>query len=82
VRKYIQVILHLRDNSDEQGYVSFLGDPISLDVVSGNLVLTTATVPEPATWVLSTIGLVRIVAVFAGRRVARISWAARSRSTS
>jgi hypothetical protein len=73
VRKYIQVILHLRDNSGEQGYVSFIGDSFGLDVLSGNLVLSTAAVPEPATWVLSIIGLVCIVAVLGGRRVARMS---------
>jgi hypothetical protein len=73
VRKYIQVILHLRTNCGEQGYVAFLGDPFALDVVAGNLVLSTAAVPEPATSVLSIIGLVCIVAVLGGRRVVRMS---------
>jgi hypothetical protein len=73
VRKYIQVILHLRANSGEQGYVAFLGDPFGLYAVSGSLVLSTAAVREPAMWMLSTIGLVCVVAVLGGRRVARIS---------
>ena len=73
LRKHIQVILHRRANSGEQGYVAFLGDPFGLDVVSGNLVLSTAALPEPATWVLSIIGPVCIVAVLGGRRVARMS---------
>jgi hypothetical protein len=45
----------------EQGYVAFLGDPFGVDVTSGNLVLGIASVPEPATWVLSLIGLVCVV---------------------
>jgi hypothetical protein len=59
----------------EQGYVAFLGDPFGLNVTSGNLVLSTSSVfesavPEPATWMLSMIGLVCIVVVFGGRRAA------------
>lgn len=59
----------------EQGYVAFLGDPFGVDVISGNLVLSAdsvpeASVPEPATWMLSVIGLVCVVAVLGGRRVA------------
>ena len=57
----------------EQGYMAFLGDPFGLDVTSGNLILTTSSVPEPATWVLSAIGLVYIVVVFGGRRAAPMS---------
>ncbi|HEY1338726.1 MAG TPA: hypothetical protein VGF59_14520, partial [Bryobacteraceae bacterium] len=34
----------------EQGYMAFLGDPFGVDVVSGNLVLTTE-VPEPGVMV-------------------------------
>src|SRR5262245_18429896 len=53
-----------------QGYVAFLGDPFGLDVTSGNLVLSIASVPEPATGILSVIGLVCIVVCSAavGRR--------------
>ena len=57
----------------EQGYVAFLGDPFGSDVTSGNLVLSTTSVPEPATWVLSVIGLLCIVVVFGGRRAASMS---------
>jgi hypothetical protein len=60
-------------NGGEQGYVAFLGDPFGLDVTSGNLVLSITSVPEPATWVLSVIGLVCIVAVLGGRRAAPMS---------
>jgi hypothetical protein len=52
----------------EQGYVAFLGDPFGLEVTSGNLVLSTASVPEPATWILSVIGLLCTVVVLGGRR--------------
>jgi hypothetical protein len=55
-------------NGGEQGYVAFLGDPLGQDVISGNLVLSVGSVPEPATWVLSVIGLVGIVVVLGGRR--------------
>ena len=51
----------------EQGYVAFLGDPFGSDVTSGNLVLSTSSVPEPSTWMLSVIGLVCIVMVLGGR---------------
>jgi hypothetical protein len=57
----------------EQGYVAFLGDPFGLDVTSGNLILATSSVPEPAAWVLSLIGLACIVVVVAGRRAAHLS---------
>ena len=52
----------------EQGYVAFLGDPFGQEVTSGNLVLSTTSVPEPATWMLSLIGLLCIVVVFGVRR--------------
>jgi hypothetical protein len=54
----------------EQGYVAFLGDPFGLDVTSGNLVLSLTSVPEPATGLLSVIGLLCIVVVLGGRRAA------------
>jgi hypothetical protein len=54
----------------EQGYMAFLGDPFGLDVTSGNLVLSIASVPEPATGILGVIGLVCIVVVLGGRRAA------------
>jgi hypothetical protein len=62
----------------EQGYVAFLGDPFGLNVISGNLVLSTSSVlqssvPEPATWMLSVIGLVCIVVLLGGRRAALAS---------
>jgi hypothetical protein len=53
----------------EQGYVAFLGDPFGSDVTSGNLILSLESIPEPATWVLSVIGLACIVAVRGGSRV-------------
>ena len=56
----------------EQGYMAFLGDPFGLDVTSGNLVLSTTSVPEPASWMLGMIGLVCIVVVRGGRRPAQI----------
>jgi hypothetical protein len=59
----------------EQGYMAFLGDPFGLDVTSGNLVLSTTSVPEPASWILSVIGLVCIVVVRGGRRPAQRSTA-------
>jgi PEP-CTERM motif len=57
----------------EQGYVAFLGDPFGLDVTSDNLILSTTSVPEPATWLLSMIGVVCIAVVLGGRRAAPIS---------
>jgi hypothetical protein len=53
----------------EQGYMAFLGDPFGLDVTSGNLILSTTSVPEPATWMLIVIGLGGIIGL-AGRRTA------------
>jgi hypothetical protein len=47
----------------EQGFVAFLGDPFGSDVISGNLVLSTSSVPEPATWILGVTGLACIVVV-------------------
>lgn len=55
----------------EQGYVAFLGDPFGLDVTSGNLILSTlpaTAVPEPATWMLSVIGLACIGVALGGRQ--------------
>jgi hypothetical protein len=60
-------------NGGEQGYVAFLGDPFGSDVISGNLVLSTSAVPEPASWVLSVIGLVCLVVVLGGHRAAPMS---------
>jgi hypothetical protein len=57
-------------NGGEQGYVAFLGDPFGLEVTSGNLVLTAASVPEPTTWTLSVVGLVCLVVVNGVRRAA------------
>jgi hypothetical protein len=54
----------------EQGYMAFLGDPFGVDVTSGNLILSTASVPEPATGILSVVGLVCIVVVLGVRRAA------------
>jgi hypothetical protein len=58
-------------HGSEQGYVAFLGDPFGSDVISDNLVLHTSSVPEPASWTLSVIGLVCAVVVLGGRRAAR-----------
>jgi hypothetical protein len=49
--------------------MAFLGDPFGLDVTSGNLILSTSSVPEPATWILGVIGLTSIVVVRGCRRV-------------
>jgi hypothetical protein len=57
----------------EQGYVAFLGDPFGSDVISGNLVLSTSAVPEPASWVLSVTALAFIVVVLGVRRPAPMS---------
>jgi hypothetical protein len=57
----------------EQGYVAFLGDPFGLDVTSDNLILSTTSAPEPATWLLSMIGVVCIAVVLGGRRAAQMS---------
>jgi hypothetical protein len=57
----------------EQGFVAFLGDPFGQDVISGNLILSISSVPEPASWMLSVIGLVCIVVVLGGRRAAPMS---------
>lgn len=53
----------------EHGYVAFLGDPFGVDVTSGNLVLSTSPVPEPATWILGIIASIGLVLAFGGRRV-------------
>ena len=50
--------------------MAFLGDPFGLEPTPGNLILTTASVPQPATWMLSVIGLMCIVVVFGCRRAA------------
>src|SRR5262249_27434039 len=61
---------HGSGHGGEQGYMAFLGDPFGSDVISGNLVLSTSSVPEPATGILGVIGLVCIVVVLGGRRAA------------
>jgi hypothetical protein len=55
-------------NGAEQGYVAFLGDPFGVDTISDNLVFSTASVPEPATW---TLGLIAMACVIAAPRVRR-----------
>src|SRR5262249_55573980 len=55
-------------NGGEQGFVAFLGDPFGVDVTTGNLVLSTSAVPEPAAWMLTAIGLACIAVVRGGRR--------------
>ncbi len=57
----------------EQGYVAFLGDPFGLDITSDNLILSTTSLPEPATWLLGMIGVVCIAVVLGGRRAAPMS---------
>ncbi len=52
----------------EHGYVAFLGDPFGLEATSGNLILSTTAVPEPATWTLSMVGLGCIIGVLGRRR--------------
>jgi hypothetical protein len=69
VRYTYQLTAQGTTHGGEQGYVAFLGDPFGLDVVSDNLILSTTPVPEPATWMLSVIGLIGAVATLApGRR--------------
>lgn len=58
-------------NGGEQGFMAFLGDPFGVDVTLGNLVFTatpapTASVPEPATWIMMMLGF-GLVAGLAGR---------------
>jgi hypothetical protein len=60
-------------HGSEQGYMAFLGDPFGSDVVSGNLVLSLSTVPEPASWMLSAIAVAFIVVVLRVRRAAPMS---------
>jgi hypothetical protein len=57
----------------EEGYMAFLGDPFGQDVISDNLVLSIAAVPEPPAWILSVIGLVGMVVALGGRRPAPLS---------
>src|SRR5262249_6625654 len=57
----------------EQGYMAFLGDPFGQDVTGGNLVLSFASVPEPATWILSVIGLGCILGALVARRAAPVT---------
>ena len=52
----------------EHGYYAFIGDPFGVEVVSGNLVLTTAPVPEPQAWALMAFGLACIGWRFRFRR--------------
>ncbi len=61
-------------NGGEQGFVAFLGDPFGVDVTLGNLVVTaapatTASIPEPASWVLMILGF-GVVAGITARRAA------------
>lgn len=44
----------------EQGYLAFLGDPFDFTASGGGFEVTAATAPEPASWVLSMLGLVLI----------------------
>ena len=64
-------------NGGEQGFIAFLGDPFEVDGSSGGFTFETTTptasVPEPATWVLIIVGF-GVVAGMAGRRRA---WAPR-----
>jgi hypothetical protein len=60
-------------NGGEQGYVAFLGDPFGVDRVSGNLILSTTAVPEPATWTLSVIALAFVITALRVRRAAHMS---------
>jgi PEP-CTERM motif len=58
-------------NGGEQGFIAFLGDPFEVDGSSGGFTFETTTptasVPEPATWVLMIVGF-GVVAGLAGRR--------------
>jgi hypothetical protein len=53
----------------EHGYMAFLGDPFGLEATSGNLVLSTAVVPEPSTWVLCVLGLAGVAVALRRRSV-------------
>jgi hypothetical protein len=44
----------------EQGYLAFLGDPFDFAASGGGFDVTAATVPEPASWVLSMVGVTLI----------------------
>jgi hypothetical protein len=55
-------------HGEEQGYVAFLGDPFGLEATSGNLVLSIASVPEPAAWIPCVIGFVGVAVARGGRR--------------
>jgi hypothetical protein len=53
--------------------MAFLGDPFGLETTSGNLILATATAPEPATWMLEVLGLGCIIGVLGRRKAAALS---------
>ena len=44
----------------EQGYLAFLGDPFDFTASGGGFEVAAATVPEPASWVLSIVGVILI----------------------
>ena len=44
----------------EHGYYAFIGDPFGVDIVSGNLGVSTAPVPEPQTWALMALGMAAV----------------------
>jgi hypothetical protein len=44
----------------EQGTLAFLGDPFDFTASGGGFEVTAATVPEPASWVLSLVGVILI----------------------
>jgi hypothetical protein len=62
----------------EQGFVAFLGDPFGQDVITDNLILTASPVPEPATSMLSVIGLSCTAVMLSGRRATPIHSAGRA----
>ena len=44
----------------EHGFYAYIGDPFGLDVVGGNLVVSTSPVPEPQSWLLLACGLAMV----------------------
>ena len=56
----------------EQGYLAFLGDPFDFTASGGGFEVTAATVPEPASWMLSMVGVILIaVSRWRAREAAR-----------